>query len=480
MRIASRQYRDAAQLAELERQLEALPGSTTLLFERACALEDLGWDEAAARAYEEILAREPRHLGARINLGTMLHERGDLAGARTLFATAVEHHPFAPIAHVSLAKMLVEAGESERALTHYGRALELEPDDFAANHGLALAHEALGNRAAADAAFARAFAARAWWTLPYRGEGTPLRVLLFVSGRGGDLVAHPFLDDRVVETTMLVPDGVTPGTPLPPHDIAFNGIGDADRCRPSLERAAAILPPASGAINHPARVLETGRVAIGARLGRIAGVVAPRMMRAARAAIDPLRLAAGGWTYPLLLRSLGHHAGRYFVRVDEPARLAASLASVPGDEVLAIAFVDTRGADGCYRKYRMLFIGGGMYPVHLAIARDWKVHYFSADMRDDAGHRAEEARFLDDPRAALGANVFETLALIGRMLALDYGGIDFGVDASGRVVLFEANATMAIYPPEPDPCWGYRRPAYDAAVAAVRALLAERAGAVWE
>jgi hypothetical protein len=30
---------------------------------------------------------------------------------------------------------------------------------------------------------------------------------------------------------------------------------------------------------------------------------------------------------------------------------------------------------------------------------------------------------------------------------------------------------MAVAPPEPDPRWAYRRPAYDAIVAAVRAML---------
>jgi tetratricopeptide (TPR) repeat protein len=479
MRIASRQYRDAAQLAELEGQLAGLPDSATLLFERACALEDLGWAEAAAAAYTEILEREPSHLGARTNLGSMLHERGDLAGAHALFARAAEQHPFAPIAHANLAKLLVECGEGDRALAAYARALELEPENFAALHGLALAHEARGDVAAAEAAFARAFADRAWWTIPYTGAGTPLRVLLLVSGRGGDLVAHPFLDDRFVETTMLVPDGVRPGTPLPAHDVVFNGIGDADRCRPTLERALAIVATASGTINAPARVLETGRVAIAERLGRIAGVVVPRMQRAARGAVDAGRFAAAGWNYPLLLRSFGHHAGRHLVRADDADGLAPALANVPGDDVLALSFVDTRGADGSFRKYRVLFVGGEMLPVHLAIARDWKVHYFSADMAHNAEHRAEEARFLADPRRALGASVVETLAVIGRMLALDYGGVDFAVDAAGRVVVFEANATMAIAPPEPDPKWAYRQAAYDAAVVAVRALLLTRAGAAW-
>jgi hypothetical protein len=70
--------------------------------------------------------------------------------------------------------------------------------------------------------------------------------------------------------------------------------------------------------------------------------------------------------------------------------------------VLAIEYLDARGADGCARKYRVMMVGGELYPLHLAISQDWKIHYFSADMAERAEHRAEEAIFLADMPAALG------------------------------------------------------------------------------
>jgi hypothetical protein len=127
------------------------------------------------------------------------------------------------------------------------------------------------------------------------------------------------------------------------------------------------------------------------------------------------------------------------------------------------------------RKYRALFIDGRLYPVHLAISNDWKVHYFSADMAERADHRAEEARFLGDARGVLGAAAYAALKAIGRELGLEYGGVDFGFDAAGNVVVFEANATMAVYLPAEGAEWVYRRPAYDAVIAAVRELIAGRA-----
>jgi hypothetical protein len=127
------------------------------------------------------------------------------------------------------------------------------------------------------------------------------------------------------------------------------------------------------------------------------------------------------------------------------------------------------------RKYRVLFIDGRLYPVHLAISNDWKVHYFSSDMAQRADHRDEERCFLDDMRSVLGERTIGILEEIARVIDLDYGGVDFGIDAAGNVVIFEANATMAVYPPTPGELYAYRRHAFDTVIRAVRALIADRA-----
>jgi hypothetical protein len=43
--------------------------------------------------------------------------------------------------------------------------------------------------------------------------------------------------------------------------------------------------------------------------------------------------------------------------------------------------------------------------------------------------------------------------------------------------LFEANATMAVYPPLTEEKWAYRRPAVERVIAAVQAMLRQRAQA---
>jgi hypothetical protein len=475
MRIASRQYNDQRHLAEIDRRLAAAPGAVEALFERACCLEDLGWDEAAMQAYLAVIKHDSRHLGSLNNLGLMLFHRGDLANARALYTQALTHHPLSTVAHVNLGQVLLEQGEIVSAEAQYGAALRLDPEFFAAHHGLALLYERLGDPVRAESQLERAFAKRSFWTLPYGGTGAPLRVLLLVSARGGDIVTHPFLDERTMQTTMLVPEGFRSGMDLPPHDVVFNSIGDADRCRKSLERVRALLDVSpAAAINDPERVLATGRDETGERLGGIAGVVVPRTERLSRTQITAANLIRRSWTFPLLVRAPGYQAGRYFERIDEPAALADALARVPGPELFAIEFIDMRGADACVRKYRVLFIDGRLYPVHLAISTTWKVHYFSSDMAERADHRVEEQRFLEDMRSVLGPAVIGALDEVARTLNLDYGGVDFGIDAAGKLVIFEANATMAVYPPAGE-MYAYRRPAFDAVIAAVRALLADRA-----
>ncbi len=123
-----------------------------------------------------------------------------------------------------------------------------------------------------------------------------------------------------------------------------------------------------------------------------------------------------------------------------------------------------------------MIIDGVLYPLHLAISADWKVHYFTADMAAHAAHREEERRFLDDMPAVLGNRAMAALAEIGAAMGLDYGGVDFALASDGSVLLFEANAAMAIVPPDAEPIWDYRRPAVAAAQGAARHMLVRRAG----
>src|SRR5277367_3555967 len=126
----------------------------------------------------------------------------------------------------------------------------------------------------------------------------------------------------------------------------------------------------------------------------------------------------------------------------------------------------------------VMIVNGQLYPLHLAISKDWKIHYFSADMRDREDHRREEANFLADMASVLGGKAMAALKGLAAVLGLDYGGIDFGLNEAGEILLFEANATMVVEQPDGDPRWDYRRAAVERIQTAVRNLLLGRAGAI--
>jgi hypothetical protein len=162
--------------------------------------------------------------------------------------------------------------------------------------------------------------------------------------------------------------------------------------------------------------------------------------------------------------------------VDNLQELITAAAQFPGDEVCLIDQLDARDGDGFFRKLRVMIIDRKIYPLHLAISRRWKIHYFKADMADSPDNRRHDAAFLDDMPGFIGPRGMAALERINAALDLDYGGIDFAVNADGDILLFEANATMVMVPLSNDPKWDYRQPAFDAVFAAVRTMLVDRAG----
>jgi len=123
-------------------------------------------------------------------------------------------------------------------------------------------------------------------------------------------------------------------------------------------------------------------------------------------------------------------------------------------------------------------IDGKFYPLHAAISRNWKIHYFSADMAENAAHRAEDGDFLLNMPSVLGPAAMATLEEIRSAVSLDYAGIDFGMTAKGEILFFEANAAMVILPPGRGEQWDYRRAPVQKALDAVTAMLLSRSEAV--
>ena len=99
----------------------------------------------------------------------------------------------------------------------------------------------IGDRDGARHHFGKGFRGHAISSLPYRGTAPPVTLLQLVSSGGGNIPTASFLDDRVFLTSVIVTDYLDPATPLPPHQLIFNAIGDADLCQPALEAAARLI-----------------------------------------------------------------------------------------------------------------------------------------------------------------------------------------------------------------------------------------------
>jgi len=100
---------------------------------------------------------------------------------------------------------------------------------------------------------------------------------------GGNIPTASFLDNRVFLSSVRVAEFYDPRVPLPPHDLIFNSIGDADLCRAGLEAAFRVLGQTTAPVlNHPSAVLKTGRLADARRLSDLPGVVALRMIELPR------------------------------------------------------------------------------------------------------------------------------------------------------------------------------------------------------
>lgn len=447
----------------------------------ATLLDQVGRTEAAKAAYLAIVADHPTHATTLNALGALLYRTGYRSAARTVFSQAVQCHKEDPAAQVNLANLLRQSGETAAARSGFEAALRVAPDFAQAHQGLGDLLAELGDIAGAQHHWRLGYRGHAVHAWTYRGRTPPVRVLMPISVANGNIAARVFLDDHLLAVTTVAMEFYDPAAPLPRHDLVLNAIGDADLCRGALVSACALVArtPAP-VINAPERVLRTGRLEMARLLCGLDGIEVPRMAVLSRLDLAGAEGAAllkrHGFSFPVLLRTLGFHTGRHFLLVEEAGALSGAAASLPGKDVLAIAFHASGWADGCARKGRVMVIDGRLYPLHWAVSRDWKVHYFTADMAEHAAYRAEEARFLADMRGFLGETAIDGLRAVAERLGLDYGGIDFGLLADGRVLIFEANATMAIVPPPVEHMWQYRRPASDLALLAARSMLHRRNG----
>lgn len=274
---------------------------------------------------------------------------------------------------------------------------------------------------------------------------------------------------------------------LTPHSLATQGNWDVSRYRTIMnlitepEGNATVLAAfdrlvtgfRGKVINRPAGIRQTTRDGVARLLQGIDGLVVPPVIRidATDPAAVPAAVTRAGLEFPALLREAGKHTGEFVGRFDTVKQVIVAL---PSDgELLLTQFVDFCSADGLYRKYRVFFIGNTVVARHMLVSDDWNVH--AADRTRFVAARsdliAEEEAFLTSPDDMLGGPVRIILSEIRRRIPLDFFGMDFSILPDGRLLLFEANATMNFFPFSNAPEFAYVLRGIPPARAALKRLL---------
>jgi tetratricopeptide (TPR) repeat protein len=460
-------------VAEASAALDLDPTLAEAWFARGAASLALRRPEEAITALEWASAIDPSRAATQLTLGNAYAEADHAGPAERCLKAALVLDPALAEAHASLGSVYLRADDKAAAERHSRQALALDP-------GMLAPHQNLASLLAEQG---RAADARRHRDLAYTGRNlfvelaprSRLTVLMPTTAESGNVPLDTLMPrDRFSRLRWVVEyAGQDQVLDLPPYDLVFNAIGDSDLAGPTDAAMRRFLSHCERPVlNAPGAVMRTRRDAMPGLLGDIPGVSVPAVARISAAAIERHGLAdaiqRAGMAAPVLVRPTGSHGGKDLHLAATTAQLDTLTAS--GDHY-ATAFHDYRSADGYFRKYRVVFVDRRPYPYHLAIARDWLVHHESASMADDAARRAEEHRFVDDPQAVLGQAAMAAIGEVGRRLDLDYAGLDFSLLADGRVLVFEANATMLVHREPDDGVFAYKNRTVAAIVEAFEAML---------
>ncbi len=405
--------------------------------------------EAAAQAFARGLELAPADARLHLGLGDAYAEVYREHEAIAHLAKAADLDPGSKWAHANLGSVLYRNGELEAAEQHCRRALALDPGLNGAHRNLAgiLADQGRDEEARRhrDAAFTGANVE------VHRPPHPRATVLVLTTCDSGNIPHRCLLpSDRYARIDWFV-EYATPGqaAALPPYDVVFNIIGDADYSEATETAVQAVARDSRvRVLNHPARIGPTRRDRLPAHLDGIKGLVVPRTARLAPDAAAGIDLFAWtqdqGLALPLLMRPIGSHGGHGLTLVRSAGELGGFDAT-HGAYATEFCYFSSP-EDGLFRKYRAIFVDRRPFPYHLGISDHWLVHYATSRTPGEEALQAEELLYLEGPAEALGAAAWEAVAAIGRRLDLDYAGLDFSLLPDGRVLVFEANATMLVHP----------------------------------
>ncbi len=306
----------------------------------------------------------------------------------------------------------------------------------------------------------------------------------------GDLMANAplefLLEDADISLTLLY---VLPGeplpVPLPRHDVVLVAMSENSLNHDMLlQLSAALSSWPQPVLVHPEGILRTSREQAYILLKDAPGVAVPPTAQTTRYALQAfcggqsvLHQVLPGGSFPLIIRPLDSHAGHGLAKVDDVAALAQYLAASAESDFFVASFVDYRGPDGLYRKYRVVLIEGVPFAAHMGVSSHWMIHYLNAGMVESAEKRAEEAAFMRDFDTGFAQRQRVGLQAVQARFGLEYLVIDCAETAAGDLLVFEVDAGAVVHAMDPPDMFDYKVPAMQKIFTAFHALLKSRAAA---
>lgn len=231
-------------------------------------------------------------------------------------------------------------------------------------------------------------------------------------------------------------------------DFAFVRICDPDSNQKGLELARQIIEQHNiPVLNPPEKIRATRRDVFYQRFaGFDEKIVIPKTVRITPRYCREVEefLGKGEVSLPCVFRPAGGHNSRG-VSLLRQLRDAYELErfAFDGRDYYVSELHDCRDNDGLYRKFRVVYIDGKMYPRHFFVSDDWCVDGKTkfAEQR----YLDEEKHFVENFESYLGPELMAKLSRFCAAMELDYFGLDANLRPDGTLVVFEANACMAAF-----------------------------------
>ena len=398
-------------------------------------------------------------------------------------AIAPPSNPPELIGLASLAKRAFDGLDLSPLSSELIRRMIAEPENAAVLMDLATIEHLYGNHVDAQDLQYRALDLQRVYRRPAAKPGADeIRLLAFMAP--GDFMANTplefLLEGSSVRLDMLylVPGAPVPET-IPDHDLAFVAVGESDENQVLLRALEPVIRAwPRPVLNTPERIAHLSREGTWELLRSAPGIAIPRTLRLDRHGLAQLgsgKLSPDDIQFPIIARPTGSHAGQGLIKLETPAFVAPYLNEHLQSEFYVSRFIDYRGADSMFRKYRVALVDGRPFASHMGVSQHWMIHYLNAGMRESAEKRAEEARWMaefDRDFAQRHARAFEVLA---ERVGLEYFGIDCGETPAGELLIFEADVAMIVHAMDPPDLFPYKRPQMLQVFEAFQALLAKSA-----